>query len=117
LESAVNNAFESALNLRTNIARNWLEEASLGRQRHYEAVLLAEDGGAPPDFGPGVEVDQWVGSPMCYEICTLKLPGEDFAKVDELHQRFFLLLAAEVLFGPRYDARLLAEAVMMAHDS
>jgi hypothetical protein len=110
--------------LRTNIQTNWLEERGNARNRMYRAVLAGEDGGAPvgmfrqrdPDALIGPEVDEWIITPMCHEIDTLMLPGEDFAFADELHQRLFLILAAEVLYGPHHDARLLAEAVMKANE-
>lgn len=110
--------------LRTNIVTNWLEERSQGRQQRYSAVLRCEDGDAPigmfrlkdPKHKVGPEVDEWLDPPMSDEVQTLMLRGEDFAYCDELHQRFYLILAAEVLYGPNHDARLQAEAVMIANE-
>ena len=93
-------------------------------ERHFMAVLAAENCGQPtgafrerdPSHPIGPEVDEWISPPWSEEICTLLEGGEDFAYADEMHQRFFLILAAEVLYGPNRDARLLAEAVMLASE-
>lgn len=97
---------------------NWIADREAKRRERYKTVLEAEDRMLPEGRLQGyVEVDEWVPYPTSLEVLAL-LDGMDgdFADAEELHQRLFLLLAAEVLYGPHHDAVLLADAVMGANE-
>lgn len=75
----------------------------------YTAVTRIEEGLAPTGRLERLEVDEWVLPPMSYQLVALLLPHEDFAYASEEHQRCFLLLGAEALYGPNCDPEFLAE--------
>lgn len=81
----------------------------------YECFIDAACGDAPSWNRSGLrELDQWVGTtPATWSALGLQGEG-DFASLDEDCQRTFMLIAAEVLFGPRYSPALLAECYELA---
>lgn len=72
-----------------------------------------------------VEIDDWLGKTQtAWEVYCLKLPPsdlpvnaplEDFARVDTNHQRWFLLVAAVVLYGEDRDEKLRVDCKEQSH--
>lgn len=89
-------------------------------ERHRQLVEAATGDAPEPEdtafgrFAP--EFDTWLDGPVRLEVMVLQEHGEDFAKLPEDEQRMYLLIAAEVLYGPARDLHLLAEAVRDANE-
>lgn len=114
LELESKHIFDEARRAQAKLVGDWIAERDDLRRKKYRAVLLAEDGSPPVSANPRVpqpELDQWIERPICYEVMWT-FAGNDFTDLDEMGQRFMILLAAEALYGPNHDAKMLALAVL-----
>lgn len=88
-------------------------------QRKYNAARDVACGPLPaPDLLGNVELDMWMGkTDIAWEMLCLKGRHGDFTTLNEDAQRCFLLLAAEVLYGPNLDPELLHDCIVEANET